>query len=230
MRHRVHYTLIVVLGSVSDRDAPYRPLTRPAMNNGARESGVVEKVECLAYLKAAFPFQNLRNFQMLWFAFSQTNHISGRKPKPNTSNILASTFARVQCGQGLRYNDVIMGAIACSNHQPHDCLLNRLFRRKSKKTSKLRVTGLCVGNSPVTDEFPAQMASNAENVSIWWRHHFYQNLGEPSIEFSWGCKFMDVVSLETDVQCNLCQKLDDVIIDVGHQLISSPKVATAWVI
>ena len=37
--------------------------------------------------------------------------------------------------------------------------------------SKLRVTGLCEGNSPVTGEFPAQMASNAENVSIWWRHH-----------------------------------------------------------
>ena len=35
-----------------------------------------------------------------------------------------------------------------SNHQPHGCLLNRLFRRKSKKTSKLRVTGLCAGNSP----------------------------------------------------------------------------------
>ena len=35
-----------------------------------------------------------------------------------------------------------------SNHQPHGCLLNRLFRRGSKKTSKLRVTGLCVGNSP----------------------------------------------------------------------------------
>ena len=32
--------------------------------------------------------------------------------------------------------------------QPHDCLLNRLFRRRSKKTSKLRVIGLCVGNSP----------------------------------------------------------------------------------
>ena len=38
-------------------------------------------------------------------------------------------------------------------------------------TSKLRVTGLCEGNSPVTDEFPAQMASNAENVSIWWCHY-----------------------------------------------------------
>ena len=35
-----------------------------------------------------------------------------------------------------------------SNHQPHGCLLKRLFRRRSKKTSKLRVTGLCVGNSP----------------------------------------------------------------------------------
>ena len=58
-----------------------------------------------------------------------------------------------------------------SNHQPHDCLLNCLFRRRSKKTSKLRVTGLCAGNSPGTGEFPAQMARNAENISIWWRHH-----------------------------------------------------------
>ena len=58
-----------------------------------------------------------------------------------------------------------------SNHQPHDCLLKRLFRRRSKKTSKLCVTSLCEGNSPVTGEFPAQRASNAENVSIWWRHH-----------------------------------------------------------
>ena len=58
-----------------------------------------------------------------------------------------------------------------SNHQPHDCLLNRLLRRRSKKASKLRVTCFCAGNSPGTGEFPAQMASNAENISIWWRHH-----------------------------------------------------------
>ena len=50
-------------------------------------------------------------------------------------------------------------------------LLNRLFGRRSQKTSELRVTGLCAGSSPGTGEFPAQMASNAENVSIWWRHH-----------------------------------------------------------
>ena len=54
-----------------------------------------------------------------------------------------------------------------SDHQPHDCLQNRLFGRRSK----LRVTGVCAGNSPVTGEIPAQRASNAENISIWWRHH-----------------------------------------------------------
>ena len=63
------------------------------------------------------------------------------------------------------------GGDSVSNHQPRYCLLNRLFRRRSKKTSKLCVTGFCVGNSPGPGEFPAQMASNAENVSIWWRHH-----------------------------------------------------------
>ena len=43
-----------------------------------------------------------------------------------------------------------------SNHRRLDCLLNRLFRHRSKKTSKFRVTGLCEGNSPVTGEFPTK--------------------------------------------------------------------------
>ena len=63
------------------------------------------------------------------------------------------------------------GRDSVSNHQPHYGLLNLLFRRRSKKTSKLRVTGLCAGNSPETGEFPTQMASNAGSVSIWWGHH-----------------------------------------------------------
>ena len=69
---------------------------------------------------------------------------------------------------------------AVSNHQPHDYLRNRFFRRRSKKTSKLRVTGLYKGNSPVTGEFPSQRASNAEHVSSRWRHHvstFVNTLG-----------------------------------------------------
>ena len=47
----------------------------------------------------------------------------------------------------LHYSDVIISVMA------HDCLLNRLFRCRSKRTSKLRVTGLCAGKSPVTGEF-----------------------------------------------------------------------------
>ena len=61
------------------------------------------------------------------------------------------------------------GLDCVSNHQPHDCLLNRTFGCRSKKASKLRVTGLCVGNSPETGEFPAQMASNASMTSSCWK-------------------------------------------------------------
>ena len=53
-----------------------------------------------------------------------------------------------------------------SNHQPHHCLLNLLFRVQIKENSKAPC------HWPLgTGKFPAQMASNAENVSIWWRHH-----------------------------------------------------------
>ena len=61
------------------------------------------------------------------------------------------------------------GRDGVSNHQRLDCLFNRLFRRRSKKTSKLHVTGLCEGHSLVTGEFPSQRASNAKML-IWWCH------------------------------------------------------------
>ena len=51
-----------------------------------------------------------------------------------------------------------------SNHRRLDCLVNKLFRSRSKKKSKSHVTGLCEGNSPVIDEFPAQRGSNAEKM------------------------------------------------------------------
>ena len=86
---------------------------------------------------------------------------------PQEQHILSSNLkSRVRLKSLWRQN----GRDGVSNHQPHDCLLNRLFRRRSKKTPKLCVTGLCTGYSPLTGEFPAQKASNAVNVSIWWRH------------------------------------------------------------
>ena len=89
------------------------------------------------------------------------------------------------------------------------------------KTSKLRVTGLCAGNSPETGEFPAQMASNAENVSIWWRHHvnidvydtifriirpqwdnFFNN-GTEKIIGNNSCSYCDQFSLSKKMWCDV---------------------------
>ena len=67
-----------------------------------------------------------------------------------------------------------------STHQPHHCLLDSLFRCRSNNTAKLRVTGLCAGTSPVTGDFPAQMASNSGILSIWWRHRACETLGNIS--------------------------------------------------
>ena len=44
-----------------------------------------------------------------------------------------------------------------------------------RKNSKPRVTGLCEGNTPVAGEFPTQRASDAENVSNWWRHRLWRH-------------------------------------------------------
>ena len=55
-----------------------------------------------------------------------------------------------------------------SNHRRLDCLLNRLFRRRTKKTSKLRITDLY--------EFLAPRARKAEKISFWWRHHGLLNV------------------------------------------------------
>ena len=90
------------------------------------------------------------------------------------STVFCNAFLAICLRISLRWHH--NGLDSISNHQPHDCLLNLSFGRRSNKTSKLRVTGLCVGNSPMTGEFPAQMASNAENVSIWWRHHVLASL------------------------------------------------------
>ena len=69
------------------------------------------------------------------------------------------------------YSDAIMSAIASQITSVTIVYSTVYSRRRSKKTSMLRVTGLCAGNSPVTGEFPTQRASNAENISIWWRNN-----------------------------------------------------------
>ena len=69
------------------------------------------------------------------------------------------------CGNSPRYNDVILGAMA-SQMTILTIGYSTVYSAANKNPSKLGVTGLCAGNSPMTGEFTAQMASNAENVSI----------------------------------------------------------------
>ena len=60
------------------------------------------------------------------------------------------------------YNDVIMSTIA-SEITSLTIVYSDVKRKHQSSASLSFVQG--------TGEFPAQMASNAENVSIWWRHH-----------------------------------------------------------
>ena len=103
----------------------------------------------------------------LWF----TPFGASVRPTCLVQNIVEATAPQPVSSARLTLQWRHNGHDGVSNHQPHDCLFYRLLRRRSKKTLKLRVTGLCAGNSPVTGEFPAHMASNAENVSIGWRLH-----------------------------------------------------------
>ena len=63
------------------------------------------------------------------------------------------------------YNDVIMGAIASqitSLISVYSTIYSGAHQRKHQSSLSLAF---------VPGEFPAQMANNADNVSIWWRHH-----------------------------------------------------------
>ena len=73
----------------------------------------------------------------------------------------------------VHYNDVIRSAMASQITNLMIVNLSVYSRLRSKKISKLSVTGFWEGNSPVIGEFPAQRAGNAENVSIRWRHHVH---------------------------------------------------------
>ena len=107
-----------------------------------------------------FPSKLVWNYVSHAFAYNSTN------PKDHHGQLGKKTAFTYQVPLQMmtlqwRHN----GPVSVSNHQHHDWLLNRLFRRRPKKISTLLVTGLCAGNSPGTGEFPAQMASYAENVS-----------------------------------------------------------------
>ena len=97
----------------------------------------------ILFTLAVWPMKYAHNAFVHCFLFFKGNWLSKTTAKNTTMT---------KCCVSLQWRHD--GRNSVSNHQPHHSLLNRLFRRRSKKTSKLRVTGLCVGNSPVPGEFP----------------------------------------------------------------------------
>ena len=105
---------------------------------------------------------------LLFFTQYMTTFISVAWPLLLVLWMLYGRYFRTRL---VHYSDVIMSAMASQITNLTIVYPMVYSGRRSKKTSKLRVTGLCEGNSPVAGEFPAQRASNAENVVIWCRHH-----------------------------------------------------------
>ena len=72
------------------------------------------------------------------------------------------------------YSDVEMSAMAGTNNQSHDYLLNRLFRPRSKKTSKLRVFV-----RPLCGEFTSDRWLSRTNGQ--WRGKWFHLMTSPCI-------------------------------------------------
>ena len=169
------------------------------------------------YLKSEFQTDHKNKRQCSNHKSSRVGHCArGRAFACSHYSVMLAGHAAIYSPTLLwRHND----RDGASNHQPHDCLLNCLFRRKSKKTSKLRFTGLCVGNSPVTGVFPAQRASNAEYVSIWWHHHEHDR-------FRYGASLLSLYVYRFNWKTSLLPSLThsglkapyNIIDDIGHVL------------
>ena len=104
-----------------------------------------------------------------------------------THGIMCYVISHLQNGRHFAITVTSYERNGVSNHRRLYCLLNRLFRRISKKTSKLRATGRCEGNPPATGGFPSQRASDAENLMtssyikhfqihyiVWWLLYLIQ--------------------------------------------------------
>ena len=133
----------------------------------------------------------------IWHESARNNSINIRNHN-KTVCILHGTYCMQHIIGHPRVNDVMMSAMASQITS-----LTIVY-----STSKIRVTGLCEGNSPVTGEFPTQRASNAENVSIWWRHNVcIQTSGARLLEDT-----VPATEVKHVILFNLCMIIDCVYI------------------
>ena len=143
------------------------PSNLPTMEFSNQHCEYPMKISNISLLISKQVYFNLTWCYRHWCFYRQTSHLFGKENKTKKKEFAA--HASITAMETLPWCHTERDGV--SNHQRLDCLLNHLFRRRSKKTSKLYVTGLCEGNPPVTDVFPSQRATNVANVSISWRRH-----------------------------------------------------------
>ena len=118
------------------------------------------------------------------------------------------------------------------NHQRLDCLLNPLFRRRSKKIPMLCVTGLCEGNTSMTTELPVQSASKSEMFpfdyyimimperNLWQRLNLFKytayRLGDSLTENNWnGYKGLilqiEAINFDRNIGGSTCYSTQDMV-------------------
>ena len=104
------------------------------------------------YCRTGKIYMSYNDLHNPWYSPRVHNSLNPCRPNARITKLITQRM-----GRSYSYILLITNAKFCMNCKAYDCLLNRLFRRGSTKTPKLRVIGLC--------------EENAENVSIWWRHH-----------------------------------------------------------
>ena len=106
------------------------------------------------------------------------------------------------------------GRDSVSNHQTHDCLLKGLFRHRSKKTWRLRVTGLCAGNSPHKWPVTRKMFPFDDVIMLqrYVRHIAQRHSGRGDFDYSYGLEkcgslksmsFKFIQSSRLDICCEI---------------------------
>ena len=114
------------------------------------------------------------------------------------SNYISSALIFVAWHLSCHYNDVIMSTIA-SQITSLTIVYSTVYSGADQIKHQSSET------SPGTGEFPTQMASYAENVSIWWRHHVLNfleictdcppmyTLGQQFSDFSSTCQIFKLI-------------------------------------
>ena len=166
------------------------------------------------------------------------------------TNVCRSTFQ----ARSIHYNDVTMGAMASQITSLTLVFPTLYSRHRSKKTSKLHVTGLWEGNSPVTGEFPPHKGPVTrkmfpfDDVIMWYYTLWYTGRGDISLHlvsslngFSWYLIFADanntsfhgIVSVRGSLtapnrRCgNVNQFLKQIVLKITYNGHTIPEFTTA---